>query len=65
MFEIGDKVNHSVFGKGEIIYLDEGKDFHGHPIHYVDVHFDNDEKYQVRRFTEQSLLEFLPQGGGK
>ena len=58
-FEIGQIVNHSVFGKGEVIYISETKDRLGRPYNYVDVHFDQDEKYQVRTFTEESLGKHL------
>jgi len=59
MYNLGDTITHSVFGRGEIIYIDEGKDLNGNIIKYYDVHFDTDEKYKIRTFTEESLKKFL------
>lgn len=58
-FELGDTINHSKFGKGEVIYIEGVKNSLGKEITYVDVHFENDSKYMVRTFTEESLKPFL------
>lgn len=50
MLKEGDKVNHSVFGKGEVIIVEDN---------YVEIHFDKDEKYQLRTFTQDSIKPFL------
>lgn len=59
MLELGSKIKHKLFGEGEIIYIDERVDWSGNIIHYMDIHFDKDLKYEVRTFTEESLKPFL------
>lgn len=59
MLALGQEINHSVLGKGEVIYIDEGKDALNHSETYIDIHFEKDSKYMVRTFTEESIKEFL------
>ena len=59
LFETGQIVNHSAFGRGEIIFIEERADYLGNETTYLDVHFDQDDKYKVRTFTADSLKKFL------
>ena len=59
MFQIDEEINHETFGKGVIIFSEERTDCYGNPHMYLDVHFENDPKYQIRRFTPESLKEHL------
>jgi len=58
-FNIGDTIVHKTLGKGTVIYTEEAKNTFGNPIYYFDVHFDNDPKYHVRQFSEESIVPFL------
>ena len=59
MFQIEDKINHSLFGVGEIVDIELEKDCFNHPITYIEVHFNKDAKYKTRFFTEESLKPYL------
>ena len=53
MFNIGQQINHEIFGIGKVVEIEKRTD--GRPIIYVEfINFDG-----IRRFTDYSLEEHL------